>query len=100
MLPDIPCSTSLRPTLPRRRRLIGLLKSFRHTKIVAAHDLDMILDLCERTIVIHDGRVMADGPTLEIFRDEGLLARSGLEKPLRLQACPVCGRAAAPDASH
>ncbi len=102
MLPDILVldepSSNLDPRA--RRRLIGLLKSFRHTKIVAAHDLDMILDLCERTIVIHDGRVMADGPTLEIFRDEGLLARSGLEKPLRLQACPVCGRAAAPDASH
>lgn len=73
-----------------RRRLIDLLASFHHTKIIATHDLDLVLDLCERTIVIHDGRVSADGPTLDIFKDEGLLATSHLEKPLRLQGCPVC----------
>ncbi len=76
-----------------RRHLIELLRSFRHTKIIATHDLDLVLDLCQRTIVIHDGQVMADGPTLDIFRDQDLLARSHLEKPLRLQACPVCGEA-------
>jgi cobalt/nickel transport system ATP-binding protein len=74
-----------------RRRLIELLKSFRHTKIIATHDLDMVLDVCSRTIVFREGRVTADGPTLEIFRDEALLRASNLEKPLRLQGCPVCG---------
>jgi cobalt/nickel transport system ATP-binding protein len=74
-----------------RRRLIDLLEGFEHTKIVATHDLDMVLDLCERTIVLSDGRVTADGPTGEIFRDERLLEESGLEKPLRLQGCPRCG---------
>jgi len=74
-----------------RRRLIGLLRTFEHTKITATHDLDMVLDLCTRTIVLHDGRVMADGPTLEIFGDDALLASSHLEKPLSLQGCPVCG---------
>ena len=74
-----------------RRQLIELLRTFHHTKIIATHDLDMILDLCERTIVIHEGRVTADGPTLDIFNDHDLLLRSHLEKPLRMQACPVCG---------
>ena len=73
-----------------RTRLIGLLNTFKHTKIIATHDLDMVMDLCERTIVIHDGLVSADGPTMEIFSDEKLLAASGLEKPLRMQGCPVC----------
>lgn len=73
-----------------RRTLIELLIGFQHTKIIATHDLDMVLDLCERTIVIKDGQVMADGPTLEIFNNIDLLAASHLEKPLRLQACPVC----------
>lgn len=73
-----------------RSQLITLLKSFQHTKIIASHDLDMVVDLCERTIVIHDGRVSADGPTMEIFADEQLLAASCLEKPLRMQGCPVC----------
>ena len=77
-----------------RRTLINLLAGFRHTKIIATHDLDMVLDLCERTIVIHGGRIMADGPTLDIFSNEQLLEASHLEKPIRLQACPVCSAAA------
>ena len=73
-----------------RRRLIELLKTFRHTKIIATHDLDMALDLCERTIILHEGRVAADGPTRKLFQDEALLQRCSLEKPLRMLQCPVC----------
>ncbi len=73
-----------------RRRLIRLLQSFEHTKILATHDLDLVLELCHRTIVIREGQVAADGPTAEIFRDEALLAACGLEKPLSLQGCPLC----------
>ncbi|MBA3031312.1 MAG: ABC transporter ATP-binding protein [Desulfobacteraceae bacterium] len=82
-------SASLDPR--SRRRLIEMLKTFEHTKIIATHDLDMAMDLCERTIVLHEGRVTADGPTSEIFRNEELLTNSGLEKPLGLQKCPACG---------
>jgi len=74
-----------------RRRLIELLKSFKHTKIIATHDLDMVLDLCERTIIIRDGVVVADGKSFDILNNEPLLAGSNLEKPLRFQGCPVCG---------
>ena len=73
-----------------RRLLIALLKGFHHTRIVTSHDLDMIFELCERTIVLHEGEVMADGPTLEIFRDNALLSTCRLEKPLAMQGCPVC----------
>jgi cobalt/nickel transport system ATP-binding protein len=73
-----------------RHQLIDLLAGFKHTKIIATHDLDMVVDLCERTIVMHDGRVKADGPTAEIFNDTGLLESCCLEKPLRMQGCPVC----------
>jgi cobalt/nickel transport system ATP-binding protein len=76
-----------------RRRLIELLDSFEHTKIIATHDLDMAMDLCERTIVVSDGTVAADGPTAEIFADDEMLAECGLERPLALQGCPVCGAA-------
>ncbi len=75
-----------------RRGLIRLLAGFGHTKIIASHDLDLILDLCGRTIVLSEGRLIADGPTLEIFNDEKVLAQGHLEKPLVLQGCPVCGR--------
>jgi cobalt/nickel transport system ATP-binding protein len=74
-----------------RRQLIDLLKTFEHTIIVATHDLDMVLDLCSRTLVLKEGRVVADGATLNILQNEDLLDASRLEKPLRLQGCPVCG---------
>jgi cobalt/nickel transport system ATP-binding protein len=91
-------SSSLDPQA--RRRLIGLLRTFTHTKIVATHDLDMVLDLCERTIVLHQGRVLADGPSGELLADEALMAKAGLEKPLRLQSFPEPGaRRADPSAS-
>lgn len=76
---------------PRARSLlISLLRTFHHTKIIATHDLDMVVDLCDRTIVMHEGLIRADGPTREIFGNEELLAASCLEKPLRMQGCPVC----------
>jgi cobalt/nickel transport system ATP-binding protein len=76
-----------------RRQLIELLGGFEHTKIIATHDLDLALDLCERTIVISRGGVAADGRTREIFADEGLLDACHLERPLVMQGCPVCGAA-------
>ena len=77
-----------------RRQLIRMLAGFEHTRILATHDLDMVLDLCPRTIVLQDGMVAADGPTLEIMRDRQILDECGLDIPLRLQGCPVCGRRA------
>jgi cobalt/nickel transport system ATP-binding protein len=73
-----------------RRQLIELLKTFEHSLIIATHDLDMVLDLCDRTLVLREGRIAADGPTAKIMQDEDLLASSHLEKPLRMQGCPVC----------
>jgi len=73
-----------------RRQLIALLRAFHHTRIVTSHDLDMVLELCERTIVLQEGRVMADGPTLQIFGNDQLLKACRLEKPLTMQGCPVC----------
>jgi cobalt/nickel transport system ATP-binding protein len=73
-----------------RRELIQLLKTFDHTIIIATHDLDMVFDLCLRTIVLKEGRILADGLTLDILQNEELLDSSHLEKPLRLQGCPVC----------
>jgi cobalt/nickel transport system ATP-binding protein len=71
---------------PRSRRsLIGLLGTFRHSKIIASHDLDLILDVCERCLVIRDGRVVADGPSGEILSDGPLLEENSLELPLSLQ---------------
>ena len=74
-----------------RRRVMGLLQGFRHTKVIAGHDLDMIWALCDRTIVIKEGEITADGLTADILTDRLLLDACGLELPLALQSCPVCG---------
>jgi cobalt/nickel transport system ATP-binding protein len=75
-----------------RKKLMSLLKSFKHSKIIATHDLDMVMELCERTIVMHDGLIKADGPTQKIFLNEELLSGSHLEKPLMMQSCPLCSK--------
>ncbi len=73
-----------------RRRLIKLLKTFDHTKIIATHDLDLTLELCPRTIILSEGKIVADGKTREIFGNQDLLRSWSLEQPLSLQGCPVC----------
>jgi cobalt/nickel transport system ATP-binding protein len=75
-----------------RRQVLTLLKEFSHTRIVTTHDLDMVMDLCQRVIVLHKGEVKADGPTLEILSNQALLSECRLEKPLSMQGCPVCSR--------
>lgn len=79
-----------------RRELIELLRSFEHTKIIATHDLDLAMDLCQRTIVLEGGKVLMDAPTEEVFQNESILLKARLGKPLRLQNCPVCGREKSP----
>jgi cobalt/nickel transport system ATP-binding protein len=68
-----------------RRRLINLLRGFSHTKIIATHDLDLVLDLCSRVLVMSEGRVEADGTPHKIFADAELLKRCRLEPPLSQQ---------------
>ncbi|NOY74944.1 MAG: ABC transporter ATP-binding protein [Kiritimatiellaeota bacterium] len=74
-----------------RRSLIGLLKSFSHTKILASHDLDMVAEVCDRVVVIFDGVIEADGPVGKILGDEALLKRCSLEPPSGMRNCPFCG---------
>lgn len=70
---------------PRNRRnLIHILKEFKCLKIIASHDLDMILDTCKRTILINNGKIIKDGETKSILEDKKLLEENGLELPLSL----------------
>jgi cobalt/nickel transport system ATP-binding protein len=75
-------SASLDPRA--RRRLIGLLGQFLHTRIITSHDLDLILETCSRTIILCHGKIAADGPTREILTNAALLEATGLERPLSL----------------
>jgi energy-coupling factor transporter ATP-binding protein EcfA2 len=65
---------------PRARRgLIGLLRDLPQTMLVSTHDIRMVVELFPRTVVMDQGRIVADGPTPELLNDEELLAAHGLE---------------------
>ena len=71
---------------PRGRRgLIELLNELGGTKIIASHDLEMILQTCRRALILDSGRLIADGPAQEIFADAALMEAHGLEVPHRLR---------------
>ncbi|MFV0528382.1 MAG: energy-coupling factor ABC transporter ATP-binding protein [Lachnospiraceae bacterium] len=68
---------------PRNRRnLIRILNGLTQTRIIATHDLDMVLDTCERTVLMSKGHIIKDGATKEILTDKALLEQHNLELPL------------------
>lgn len=58
--------------LKARRNLIDLLKTFHHTIIVATHDIEMAQELCPRSLLMQDGRIISDAPTQEIIQPYSL----------------------------
>lgn len=68
-----------------KRKLKEVLKSIPASKIIASHDLEMILELCSRTIVLDGGLIVASGSTEELLANEPLMLAHGLEKPHSLQ---------------
>lgn len=55
------------------------------TQIISTHDLDFALDVCDRVIILNEGRVVADGSAAVILKDEALLEQYNLELPLKMQ---------------
>jgi cobalt/nickel transport system ATP-binding protein len=64
-----------------RRELMGLLTSLPVGQLIATHDLEFVVEICPRAIVLDGGRIVADGPTLELLDDEPLMLAHGLERP-------------------
>jgi cobalt/nickel transport system ATP-binding protein len=64
-----------------RRELIRLINSLAVTKIIAAHDLELVRESCQRVLVLDGGRLMADGPTRTVLADTRLMEEHGLEVP-------------------
>jgi cobalt/nickel transport system ATP-binding protein len=58
--------------------LIELLKQLPMTKIIATHDLELVRALCRRTVVMDEGKIVADGNTDSILADISLLKAHGL----------------------
>jgi cobalt/nickel transport system ATP-binding protein len=68
-----------------RRRFIQLIHGLSATKLIATHDLELVLELCNRTILLDAGRVAANGLTRNVLGDPVLLEAHGLEMPLSLK---------------
>jgi cobalt/nickel transport system ATP-binding protein len=71
-----------------RRELANLLMGLDITQLVVTHDLPFALEVCERSIIIDRGVIVADGPTCELLADEALMRRHRLELPYGLRLDP------------
>lgn len=76
-------STALDPM--NRRTLINTINQLPQAKIIASHDLDMILETCSRVILLNHGEIVADGETKEILTNQELLEANRMELPFCLQ---------------
>ena len=76
-------STALDPV--NRRTVINTINRLPQPKLIASHDLDMILDTCQRVILLSHGAIVADGDAETILRDKALLEANRMELPFCLQ---------------
>jgi cobalt/nickel transport system ATP-binding protein len=72
-----------------RRQLIQLLDSLPLTQLIATHDLDLALELCDRTVVLDRGQIVFDGQTEQVMGDPNWLQQHALEQPLSYSR-PYC----------
>jgi energy-coupling factor transporter ATP-binding protein EcfA2 len=71
---------------PRARRmLVGILSEFKGSQLIATHDLELVVELCQRVVVLDEGQVKAIGPVEEVLADAPLMALHGLEVPYQLR---------------
>lgn len=67
--------------LRMRRRLIQFLQRSPETLLIASHDLEFLLEVCDRVLLLDGGRVIADGSPAVIMGNQALMEAHGLEKP-------------------
>ena len=68
-----------------RRKIINWIKKSERTIIVTSHDLEMLLEVCNRVIILNKGIKVADGDILEILTNQELLENNNLDLPISLK---------------
>ena len=64
-----------------RRRLIEFLQASSQAILIASHDLELILEVCDRVVLMDDGQVVTSGQPQALMADTALMEAHGLEKP-------------------
>jgi len=64
-----------------RRRVIHLLQESKETLLIASHDLELILEVCNRVVLVDSGHIITDGDPCKIMSDDRLMEAHGQEKP-------------------
>ena len=64
-----------------RRELADIMRSLDVTVLMVTHDLPYALELCPRSVILHDGTVVADGATYDVLTDDALMKANRLELP-------------------
>lgn len=64
-----------------RREFAEIVKALNLTTLMVTHDLPYALELCERSVIMNNGVIVADGPTRDILADTALMAENRLELP-------------------
>jgi cobalt/nickel transport system ATP-binding protein len=67
-----------------RRNLIDILKHLEITKVIATHDLDLVLEICQRAVLLDGGELIACADTQNILKDKVLLEAHSLGIPSSL----------------
>lgn len=68
----------------RADELMGLLEGLNAggtTILVVTHDMQLVTEHAHRTIIVGDGRVLADAATAAVFADDALVRAAGLRQP-------------------
>ncbi len=68
-----------------RRELVALVSRIPITTLIATHDLELVVKLCSRVLLLDGGRLVAQGRAVELLADEALMLAHGLETPHQLR---------------
>ena len=62
-----------------RRQLIRLIQGFSHTCLIATHDIRMVIEVCNRVLVLDEGQLIADGNPQTVLQTPEVIEKTGIE---------------------